>query len=239
MPKRCCCGGCFLYFEVLGCGSTRWPLAGALVEIIVGGVTVASGTTDASGHVGIELAGGTYDLRVSKTRFDDYEASDVDLTCQNLADDDPSISYYTVYMAGDGGSNPSLVASGYHCLELDFPYFCADPAPDTLYLTDSWQVPRAPGVYPIALTYAAGFWTGNAVVQAFPPPIMPGQTNTLTYSVKATGGLGQLTIIKNPGSVTIASGASLADADCPPATYLKYTGTPSGYSGSTTIEVTE
>lgn len=146
-------------------------LPGATVDLILSGVTVATGTTNASGLVTFSgLAAGTYTARAAKARLVTTTSAPFAVTCSTTT---PTILI---------GPSP---ATGYACL---VPGGCADPAPTTLYLTD----PVFGG--PITLTYNGSAWVGCqdftlAGVGSTPGCVSGTRTTAVKYSLDSAAGV--------------------------------------------------
>lgn len=117
----CCSGGCSVPFKATGCGGL--PLPGVTITVkTLGGATVASGVTDATGFVTLDIGtAGVYNVvgDTGTVRFNTVTNSSVSLFCGTQWNVGFSLA----------------VASGYHCLPVTFG--CAWPVKDTLQLTDS------------------------------------------------------------------------------------------------------
>jgi hypothetical protein len=122
-------------YTVRGCNNM--PLAGALVQVKDGSTVKASGTTDASGNVTLKTKPVLHTVVISKARFD---------------------TLTTFFVTGSGFAFFTLTpSSSYVCT-----FYCADPLPLSLLLTDTKYGP-------VTLTWQPGTskWFGNKAV-AFP-----------------------------------------------------------------------
>lgn len=125
----CAATHCNVTFNVHGCNGLN--LANATVTVSRGGTTVATGTTDASGNVTLDVVStSSATLVVSKSRFVTSTTTTGPLPC--------GTNYGSILL------NP---ASGFICNSV-----CADPDPLTLHLTDTFTGPAT-------LTWNVGTFT--------------------------------------------------------------------------------
>lgn len=162
--RRCCCNPtCNQVFHVTGCNALG--LEGATVGVWTDSsktTLVATGTTDASGNLTLDLgSAGTYYREVSASRFATASGN------------------FTATCTGGTVSDALSPASGYHCYTG-----CSIPLPDTLHFSDS-----ALGTSGTATWFAPlSRWLGSDSFSTFGCGGCPaGTAVTVGYALETTG----------------------------------------------------
>lgn len=164
-----CCGGCTgqICVTVRGCNNSFLP--GATVTISLGGTTIGTGTTDASGKFCVAItSAATYTIVVSKTRFNSSTTTYA-ATC-SMSANTPSVAL--------------TPATGFICVPC-----CVDPlSTATKTLTTTWGV--------ISLPYL-GLVTGGINGLAANTPVWGG-CNTISVNAYSADPFGAACNIARP-----------------------------------------